>query len=119
MTNRYGAGWEVGRAPENGRTYEKWTQKRDTAIKNGESPLDLIHYADFTDYAKLLLRKDNWKDLFCPVFRDEEELRVAFRRIEKIRVVVMHSRTVTKSDLLALGLETTLILSAIGVVRKI
>lgn len=118
MTGRYGPGWETGRAPENGKVCEKWVQKRDTAAKNGEEPLDLIHYADFTDYAKLVRRKDNWKDLFSAVFRDEEELGVAFRRIEKIRIVAMHNRTVTKSDLLTLGLETTLILSAIGVVKK-
>ena len=118
MMKHYGSGWERKRAPENGKACERWEQKRETASKNGEDLLDLIHYADFTDYAKLILRKDNWKEHFCAVFRDEEELRVAFRRIEKIRIVTMHCRAITKSDLVVLCIETTLILSAVGIFKK-
>ena len=119
MTERYGINWEKAKAPEGGRKSQRWMEKRDIAVKKGQAAIDLIHYADFTDYRLLVTRRDNWKDIFTAVFRDEEELRVSFRRIETIRVITMHGRPITKGDLLLLTAETSHILTAIGALRRI
>jgi hypothetical protein len=118
MTRRYGVNWEKSRAPDNGKICAKWEEKRQKALKNGESALELIYYADFTDYAKLIIRRDNWKELFSAVFPDEDDLRVSFKRLEPLRVPPMHSRPVTKGDLLTIGTEVTRILTAIGMLKK-
>ncbi len=118
MTQHCGIGWEKGRAPENGKVLLKWEEKRQNALKNGESPLDLIYYADFTDYAKLITRRDNWREVFSAVFRDEDDVKISFKRLESLRVITMHSRPVTKGDLLTIGTETTRILTAIGVLGR-
>ena len=78
MTQRYGVNWEKSRAPDNGKMCAKWEEKRQKALKNGESALDLIYYADFTDYAKLIIRRDNWKEIFSAVFPDEDDVKGVF-----------------------------------------
>lgn len=118
MTQRCGVNWEKSRAPDNGKMCAKWEGKRQIAVKNGESALDLIHYADFTDYAKLIIRRDNWREIFSAVFKDEEDVKISFKRLEPLRVIPMHSRPVTKGDLLTIGTEVTRILTAIGVLKK-
>ena len=37
----------------------RWEQRKETALKNGEVEQTLIFYADFTDYAESIVRKDN------------------------------------------------------------
>lgn len=118
MTKEYGSGWEKSRTPENGKMHDRWTKKRDRAVKNGEQPRELIHYADFTDYCSIITKGDNWKDIFSAIFRDAETVRVSFRRIEPVRVTVMHSRPISKGDLLYLGTEITHVLTAIGVLKR-
>ncbi len=119
MTNLCGEGWERARLPGNGETYQKWKDKQARAIKNGETQLELICYADFTDYAKVITRGDNWQQLFAEVFADKDDVHVSFRRLEPLRLPPMHARPVTKGDLLTIGTETSRILTAIGVLRRL
>ncbi len=67
------------------------------------------------DYATLITRGDNWKEIFSAVFRDKDDVKVSFKWLEPLRVIPMHSRPVTKAHLLTIGAETTRILAAIGV----
>ena len=55
----------------------------------------LLHFIDFADYIKIVTRKDNWRDAFKAVFRDEEILRAKLRELEDIRNDVAHSRSLT------------------------
>ena len=119
MTQKYGPRWEKERTPENGKMFDRWNEKRERAIKNGEQSYELIYYADFTDYCSIITKGDNWKELFSPVFRDADTIRVSFRRIEPVRVAVMHSRPISKGDLLYLATEITHVLTAIGVLKKL
>lgn len=118
MSAEFKSGWEKHRLPENGEMHQRWSYKREKAVKNGEQPEDLIHYADFTDYAKLITREDNWKQVFSRVFPNKDLIRLSFSRLEQLRLPVMHSRRISKADLMTIGTETTQILIAIGVLKR-
>jgi len=59
----------------------RWYEKRD---------LHLIHYLTFADYAKIISRKDNWRDAFAEMFGDKEMVLLRLRELEPIRNIVMH-----------------------------
>lgn len=114
MTGRYGAGWERTRCHGNGTVYKQWLQKRKTAVRPGAEPEPLINYADFTDYSGLITRSDNWKEVFHEVFKRQESVRESFNRLGPIRICVMHSRPITKTELIFASAEVTRLLTAIG-----
>ena len=60
-----------------------WLEQRD---------LHPIHYVDFTDYVKIIRRKDNWEQVFKSEFKDEEIVSVKLRELEPIRNAIAHNR---------------------------
>jgi len=52
----------------------------------------LINYIDFTDFAKVLTQKNNWKEKFQYVFRDKNKIDAQLKEIEPIRNAISHSR---------------------------
>jgi hypothetical protein len=74
----------------------------------------LIHYADFTDYIQMIERRDNWTECFRGTFLNPEEIRVSLRRLNAVRLPTMHSRPLSKEDLLLLLVEARRVLKAIG-----
>lgn len=64
------------------------------AMRAGEASLDLIHYTDLGDLIGVITRKDNWTELFEPVFQRAESLRVDLERLTANRRPTMHSRPV-------------------------
>lgn len=115
MRATIGKNWIRQRVPPAMR--EAWTEKREKAKQAGETPKDLIHYADFADYAILMERRDNWDDIFKPVFRRKEDIRESWQRLFPIRIATMHARLISQDDELLLVVETKRILKAIGVLR--
>ena len=57
---------------------------------------DLINYVDFADYSKILTKRDNWKNAFESVFKDEMQLASKLRELEPIRNEIAHSRKLTR-----------------------
>ena len=108
-----GDNWIRQRVP--GPMRDAWAAKRGKAIQAGEKPLDLIHYADFTDYRVLIERRDNWNEVFKPVFGRKEDIRESWQRLFPIRIATMHARLISQDDELLLVVETKRILKAIGV----
>ena len=53
---------------------------------------DLINYIDFTDYAKIIIQKNNWKEVFQYVFHDKNKIEGKLKEIEPIRHTISHSR---------------------------
>ena len=51
----------------------------------------LINYINFTDFAKVLTQKNNWKEIFQYVFRDKK-IDAQLKEIEPIRNAISHSR---------------------------
>jgi hypothetical protein len=55
----------------------------------------LIEYADFTDYAAVICRADNWREVFSTFFNRPESVRESFQRLHPIRLDAMHARLIT------------------------
>ncbi len=112
MTAKFGEHWAKHRLP--GVVYSAWQEKAEKARANGETLDFLIEAADFTDYESIICRKDTFAELFKPYFRDASSVRESFNRLRPLRIATMHSRFVTKDDLLFLVAEATRLLRAMG-----
>jgi hypothetical protein len=112
MSAAFGEGWMKRQLP-NG-MLDRWIGKREALIKSGQSEHPLIDYADFTDYRQIIERKDNWDQVFKPVFGRPEDVRESFQRLFPVRIATMHARIVTLDDELLLLVETKRVLKAIG-----
>ena len=112
MTEAFGKDWIKHRVPGNLR--QSWLDKRQKAQDNSEGKHPLLAYADFTDYVAIITRKDNWSEVFKPIFRHRESVQESFRRLHPIRICTMHARLITQDDELYLYVEIKRILKAIG-----
>jgi hypothetical protein len=114
MIHKYGPDWERHRCHGNGQVYKKWVQKRDLAVQSGLQPQRLIQYADFTEYADLITKADNWNEVFQEAFDRSESVRESFHRLGPVRLCTMHARPITKTELMLASAEITRLLTAIG-----
>lgn len=105
LKNKFGPNWADSRLP-NGMK-EEWERKRNS----GETPEgnvgSLIDFADFTDYEKIIRKKDNWREVFSEFFIHSELVQMAFYFLRPIRLTIMHSRRPTYNDELYLRAEVT------------
>lgn len=115
MSARFGTDWELHRCHGNGKIYQTWVAKRDADAGNGLTPQKLIHYIDFREYADLITKTDNWREVFKDIFQREENVREAFARLGPVRVCTMHARVITKTEFTLAAAEITRLLIAIGV----
>jgi hypothetical protein len=111
MLEAFGDRWMKQQIPTN--MLESWIEKRNKAIKAGCAEEPLINYADFTDYRAIIERRDNWTNVFKPIFGREEDVRESFQRLFPVRIATMHARIITQDDELLLLVETKRILKAI------
>jgi len=112
MTTTVGENWIKHRVSRD--MHRQWKGKRAKAIDVGEPERPLIAYADFTDYAKIIERKDNWNEAFAPVFRRKSLVQESLQRLYPIRNCTMHARIITQDDELFLHAETRRLLKAMG-----
>jgi hypothetical protein len=110
MTDAFGVDWPRHRLP-NG-LYDEWQEKMQAAIQAGCPEQPLIAYADFTDYVRVICKRDNWK-IFKPFFGREESVRESFQRLHPVRLCTMHARLITQDDELFLYVETKRLLNSI------
>ena len=94
---------------------KQWSDKQAKARDEGESEQPLIAYSDFTDYVTIIVWKDNWNEVFAPVFRRKSLVQESFQRLYPIRVCTMHSRIITHDDELYLLSETLRLLNAMDI----
>ena len=111
MTTKFGPNWPKHRLP--GDTYQTWKKIAQSAADAGNPIPRLIDCADFTDYERIIVRNDNFSDLFGPIFVSKQRVQESFNRLFPLRLATMHARTLTKEDLLYLVAETHRILQAI------
>jgi hypothetical protein len=115
ISAKCGPDWERHRCHGNGKIYQRWVAKRDAEVGNGLKPQKLIHYIDFREYADLITKADNWREVFKDIFQREENVRETFARLGPVRVCTMHARTITKIEFSLAASEITRLLIAIGV----
>ena len=86
-------------------------------LKNGGTDEnDDLEHTDFTHYEKIICRKDLWKGIFSVKFKTtrSEDIRESFYRLKFVRDKTMHSKKVSKEDLLTTIAEGRRLLNAIG-----
>ncbi len=113
MTKTCGEQWVKHRVP--GPMRQSWIEKREKARAHGEADHPLISYADFSDYVPIITQKNNWNEVFSPIFRRPIFVQESFQRLYPIRICTMHARMITQDDELYLYVEIKRILSAIGI----
>jgi hypothetical protein len=112
MRAAFGENWIKHRV--SGDMRQRWIDKKQKAGEASEREWPLIAYADFTDYVPIITKKDNWEDVFKPVFGRAESVMESFQRLYPIRICTMHARLITQDDELYLYVETKRLLTAIG-----
>ena len=112
MISTFGQSWIKQKIP--GEMKASWEDKKEKARAAGEPERPLIEYADFTDYQKIIERKDNWQNVFGAVFKRPALIQESLQRLYPIRICTMHARIITQDDELYLCAETRRILKAIG-----
>lgn len=114
MARNYGEDWHKrGLAPE---VLKEWRRKLECDVNGGMEAQPLICYADFTDYERIITRRDHWSQVFCGAFKRRESVTESFNRLRLVRTVVMHARPLSNEDLLTLHAEVRRMLRAIGFV---
>lgn len=111
MTAQYGEDWPNKKLPPEMRT--AWEQKRTQLEKHGTILTFFIEVSDFTDYEKIICRKDLWREVFQPHFLRKESVIESFQRLYPIRLATMHGRLITSEDLLYLVVENTRLMNAV------
>ena len=114
MRHVFGEDWIKHRVP--GDVRADWKKKREAARDNGEPLHLLVEYADFTHYEKVILRRDNWEQVFAKIFKRKTLVLESFQRLYPIRRCTMHARILTQEDLLYLYVETRRLRKAMEVV---
>lgn len=113
MTQEYGPDWPRHRLPPE--LYEKWVEKKSKAESSGRETRSLVSYADFTDYERVICKKDNWRDVFKSFFGRIESVRESFQRLHPIRLDTMHARPIGQDDELLLYVEVQRLIRAIDI----
>lgn len=100
LSSRYGVKWWKSRLPadviekyKNGISSEKsikWIQL---------VPHHPIYYTDFPDLRKVIVRNDNWREVFFSIFKNDTAFSGIFAQIEPIRNKVAHHRKISEGDL--------------------
>ena len=107
--------WWNRRIPEDVRHNAEERMQEDSGPWPWESmKAELIEYVDFTDYVKIVTRRDNWKEVFVHVFGDEETISSKLKELDPIRKSIAHSRKLSSHELSRLQIYAHDILGAIG-----
>jgi hypothetical protein len=95
LTRQFGPDWAKHQLPNN--MYDAWVEKREAAQKRGAPLRPIVAYADFTDYAPILTKKDHWV-IFKVYFGTPESVRESFNRMHLPRIEIAHSRPISQDD---------------------
>jgi len=80
-------------------------------IEKGE--VHPIYYINFSDYVKIITKRDNWKEVFSTYFIDKNIISAKLRELEPIRNNIAHFRELNSSDITKLKLYSKEILDCI------
>jgi hypothetical protein len=96
-----GERWYKERLPEDvlakyreGSNYERRAKWAESRVRYHPA-----YYLDFTDLKKVMEKKENWSDVFAPVFSRKDILSGILSAVEVVRNKVAHNRTLTGTEL--------------------
>jgi len=93
--------WWIERIPSDVRENAEKRMRKEESIwpwMSAEERDYPIAYINFSDYSKIILRRDNWRDVFKYVFKDEDFIRARLKELEYIRNKVMHFRSLSRDE---------------------
>lgn len=105
MLGEFGPRWFVTQVPNKVKIETKNNQERDR--KAGRKVEKIEQYFEFAHYEQIVLRKDNWENVFSDFFPYPEYFRESLRRINAPRRTLMHSREIDHIQFTLLVLELT------------
>ena len=111
-----GDSWWTSRIPQDVREHAELRRSRNDRPYPWESDeaLHPMAFVDFPDYAKIILRRDNWDQAFSSTFGDKAAISTKLRELEPIRNSIAHFRTLGKNQETKLKLYAWEILEAMG-----
>jgi DNA sulfur modification protein DndB len=65
----------------------------------GERRKPVIHYLDFTDYRQVIIKRNNWHDVFSRIFKNRTILESKLMELEPIRVDISHTRSLSPESM--------------------
>jgi len=92
---------------------EVWQKRQQEARDENREVYPLIYYADFGDMRILIQQRNNWDDVFGPIFAVKEDVMESLRRLPSIRNSDAHSRPLSRVDMLFLTSEATRLIAAL------
>ncbi|MEA2089352.1 MAG: Swt1 family HEPN domain-containing protein [Thermoproteota archaeon] len=101
LTEIAGESWWKSRVPadiRNNCSERKWNREKAHPWEEAQE-WPLIYYADFLDYMKIILRRDNWKQIFRKYFIEEYFVESRFRDLNPIRADLAHNRPLTEKQI--------------------
>jgi hypothetical protein len=104
MKAEFGDDWLRRQLPDG--MLEAWESKKASGFEKGDEDQPLIAYADFTDYIKIIERRDNWARVFKAIFKRQSDVQESFIRLFPVRICTMHARLISLDDELLLQVET-------------
>lgn len=92
--------WWTGRVPQDVREHAELRKAKNERLYPWESGQEIhpMAFVDFPDYAKVILRRDNWDQAFSATFGDKEAISTKLRELEPIRNAIAHFRTVGRDQ---------------------
>lgn len=84
--------WFKRRVP--GDVVRRAKERRQAAMLGSEDKASLIEHIDLGDFVAIVLKGDNWRDVFGPVFGNAEHFKVDLERLNINRRPAMHTRKV-------------------------
>jgi ATP-dependent Lon protease len=84
--------WWIERIPPDIR------QRAEDRRSKDDMKRDPVQYIDFSDYVKIITKRDNWKNSFNRIFKDGDIITAKLRELEPIRNAVRHSRKLTSEQ---------------------
>ena len=107
-----GSNWAKQRVPQTVR--DSWLVRQQEDRAAGRPVYADIQYADFMDLAHVIIKRDNWREVFQSIFGDRNDIAVSLRRLHPVRKALAHSRPLGRADVLTLVSEATRIFRALG-----
>jgi ATP-dependent Lon protease len=84
--------WWIERIPPDVR------QRAEERRSKDDMKRDPVQYIDFSDYLKIITKRDNWKNSFNRIFKDEDIITAKLKELEPIRNAARHSRKLTSEQ---------------------
>jgi len=113
MLAAYGEDWVTTQVHSD--VTDGWVRRREEAIEDGETPLDLIQYSNFMELKDIVIRKQHWNQIFGAIFIKKDHFATSMERLHPIRRPLAHSRPIGIGQQFHLISEAGLVLSALNI----